>query len=489
MTASTPQLLSATSASRADTASKAKGRVLSSASRPLALHAALIFAGAFILTVSDDPVFTLRVVGALAFFVYVAIAVIEARRAPLLFSPLSFYFAWYSIGLGPATIHHANIVADGSPIYFGPRSIDAADLAAGYLLYLLGSFCLHLGLQLTRPVVAPGERAPVSGSGFVLLWVVGVVVRLFAERLGVLGALGGVLQWGALAALIAFVATERENKQRDHRYWLILVGGTLVLFVLHLRTGSKAFIMFSFLPAALLFVKDNKLRRWLPALAIAGITFYLTLVAPVVSASREASGNAGETTSDRIVRTYVQNEYSADTAVGDQVGAFLERIFEPTPAAFLYSETERTGLMWGETMQYLAYAFVPRLFWPDKPGVSRGGWFYAYIGAARSEAEAATSIAQTAVGELYWNFGYLGVVLGLGGLGAALGLLWRLATAFPHRDPVRILLYVSVTFNMLDMSEAGTAFVGVTFRAIILVPTIFLLDRVARQQARLGRAT
>lgn len=462
---------------------------LSSARRPLMLHLALLFVGAFVFWVLDDPVLMLRLVGAATFVIYVAIAAIEVRRAPLLLSPLSFYFAWYSVGLGPATIHHANLVADGTPIYFGPKAIYADDLAAGFLVYLLGSLFLHVGLQLTRPVVAPGEKGPVVGSGFFLLWAVGVVVRLFAERLGVLGALGGVLQWGALAATIAFVAKSTADGHRDLRFWSTILGATLVLFVLHVRTGSKAFIMFSFLPLALLFVRDLRLRRYVPFLLVGGLTFYLAVVAPVVSASRQEAAQAGETTTDRIVRAYVQGSpSSSDKTIEEQAEAFLERIFEPTPAAFLVAETERTGLMWGQTMDYLAYAFVPRLFWPDKPGVSRGGWFYAYIGAARSEAEATTSIAQTAVGELYWNFGFLGVIFGLGGLGAIYGLLWRLATAFPQRDPVRILLYVSVTFNMLDMSEAGTALVGVTFRAIILVPTIFLLDRVARHQAELTRS-
>jgi hypothetical protein len=37
---------------------------------------------------------------------------------------------------------------------------------------------------------------------------------------------------------------------------------------------------------------------------------------------------------------------------------------------------------------------------------------------------------------------------------------------------------------MIDMSEAGSTIVGITYRAVVLAPAILLLDRVARQGAR-----
>ena len=449
---------------------------------PLIPHALLLFIGFVTLWLAEEPATTLYVTGTAVCFIFPWIIFLEIRRAPLGLSPISFYFGWNLMALGPAAIHHANKLADGIPIRFSTKVIYPDELAAGYVLYLLGAFALHAGLQAARPLPKPGERSPPIGSGFLLLWTLGVVVRYAGPVIGGLGAFGGLFQWGSLAALTGYIIHQGADHRRAS-FWLLITFGTAVEFVVNIRTGSKAFLMFSFLPMGLLFIRERALRRWMPVLGIALAVLYLGVVAPVVGASRQSNTVTGEDAGDRIVRTYAQGDYGDGDGLGDQVTAFLERSFEPTPASFLYGEVERHGLRWGDTMDYLAYAFVPRLFWPDKPTVSRGGWFYYYIGAARSEAEATTSIAQTATGELYWNFGYPGVIFGVGALGALFGLLWRLATPFPEQDPIRLVMYVSLVFNMIDMSEAGSTLVNIAFRAIVLVPAMLLLDRAARKRA------
>ncbi len=460
---------------------------------PLLAHALLVALAFFTYWLTDDPSSTLYISGTLAFVTYIWLALDEARRAPLGLSPLSFYFAWYAVELGPAAIHYANKIADGESILFSVKIIYPDDFTAGYLIYLLGSFALHAGLRWTRPE-PPRDAAPPPEpalSGFAILWAVGMFVRFAGGLAGSFGVIVGILHWGSLAALSAFALTRGSGQERrPTSFWAMLALGTAVEFATNLRSGSKAYLMFSFLPLLWLFVRERSLRRWLPALGAAMAVLYLGVIAPVVMASRQGPTSDDETAGDRIVRTYAQGNYGSssdeDSGIGKQAGEALERIFEPTPVGFLYSEVERAGLRYGETMDYLAYAFIPRLFWEDKPGVSRGTWFNYYLGGARTEREAMgqTSIGQTATGELYWNFGVPGVVLGLGLIGALFGLLWRLATSHPERDPVRMLLYISVTFSMIDMSEAGTTLVGFTFRAVVLVPTLFLLDRVTRQQAR-----
>ncbi|MDI1448152.1 hypothetical protein [Polyangium sp. 6x1] len=451
---------------------------------PLIPHALLVFIGFVTLWLADAPATTLYVTGAAVAVIFPWIILLEIRRAPLGLSPISFYFGWNTIALGLAAIHHGNKLADGIPIRFSVQTIYPDELAAGYVMYLLGTFGLHAGLQFMRPLPRPGEGSPPVGTGFLALWSLGVFMRFIGPIIGAggFGAFSGLVQWGSLAALTGFVAHQGANYRRAS-FWILFTLGTAVEFVVNLRAGSKAFLMFSFLPAGLLFARQRPLRRWFPVLGIALSVFYLGVVAPVVSAARQSAEVAGENQSDRIVRTYTQGGYEDGDGIEEQATAFFERSFEPIPASFLYGEVERHGYRWGDTFDYLAYAFVPRLFWPDKPTVSRGGWFYYYIGAARSEAEATTSVAQTAAGELYWNFGFPGVLAGMGALGALFGFLWRLTTAFPEQDPIRLVLYIALVFNMIDMAEAGTTLVNVVFRALVLVPPIFLLDRTARKRA------
>jgi hypothetical protein len=455
---------------------------------PLMLHVPLVVLAVFSYWLTDDPAFTLYISGALTFITYLALAVLEARRAPLWLSPLLFYFLWYAIELGLAAIHYGSKISDGEIIRFSVKVIYPDDLAAGYLVFLTGSCALHAGMQWMRPLPERHEepRPEPAMSGFLILWVLGIFVRFFAHLAGGFGAIVGIVYWGSLAALCAFALTRGSGPRRTTSFWLILTAGTLIEFATQLRAGSKAYLMFSFLPALWLFSRERSLRRLLPAFGVGLALLYFTVIAPVVSASRLDAQSEGETPGDRIVRTYTQGSYDEGESLAEQAGAFFERGFEPTPVAFLYSEVERAGLRYGETMDYLAYAFIPRLFWEDKPGVSRGAWFNYYLGAVRTEREAmtSTSVGQTACGELYWNFGVAGVVLGLGFIGTILGMLWRLATPHPERDPVRLLLYISITFSMIDMSEAGSTIVGITYRAVVLAPAILLLDRVARQGAR-----
>jgi hypothetical protein len=125
-------------------------------------------------------------------------------------------------------------------------------------------------------------------------------------------------------------------------------------------------------------------------------------------------------------------------------------------------------------MAYTAYAFIPRVIWPDKPAVPRGAWFTAYIGFSPSEEEATTSTGMTATGELYWNFGIPGVLIGMFTIGCLLGGLWRMAGADPRHSLLRMLLYVLVMVNMTNMPEAITVFVSIAatflaFKAAFIV--------------------
>jgi hypothetical protein len=87
---------------------------------------------------------------------------------------------------------------------------------------------------------------------------------------------------------------------------------------------------------------------------------------------------------------------------------------------------EEDGFYRGATLEYLAYAFVPRFVWPDKPKIATGAWFALRIGQAwvLPDGRISNSVNMTIPGELYLNFGWPGVVGGCLIFGAMLGLLW-----------------------------------------------------------------
>lgn len=444
---------------------------------PVFLHGLLVVLAVSIHWISDDPALTLNTVGILICFFYAILAYLEARASPLVFSPLSYHFAWYANALGLSAVYMAGRAESRQPVLFSVAVLRPEDIASATVLYLVGSFALHAGVQLMRPSAEPAETSrqtvfpDISAAGLFLLWATGLFSRLFAPSLAFLGSVMGLLQIASISALSIYAL--KHSERRNLWFWVLLSGGTLVEVIVNTRAGSKAYLMYSFLPILWVFAVRRSLRKWLVPLGIGMIGIYLTVVAPVVNASRNLHWSEGANQGERIARVFFDEQrQSAD--VGAQAEALLSRQFEPAPVAFLYREVERTGLRYGETLDYLAYAFIPRFFWPEKPNVTRGAWFTLYLGQARNEREVSTSTGQMAVGELYWNFGLGGVVLGMTILGVFMGALWRLCGNTPENDGLLMVLYLSLCMSMVDVAEAGTLLVSLVYRASVVGSAIWI---------------
>jgi len=90
---------------------------------------------------------------------------------------------------------------------------------------------------------------------------------------------------------------------------------------------------------------------------------------------------------------------------------------------------DKEGFLRGSTLEYLGFAFVPRFLWPAKPKIAKGAWFAYRIGEAlvRPDGTYSNSINMTVPGELYLNFGWVGVVVGSYLFGVLLALFWSTA--------------------------------------------------------------
>ena len=88
---------------------------------------------------------------------------------------------------------------------------------------------------------------------------------------------------------------------------------------------------------------------------------------------------------------------------------------------------DEEGYLHGQTLAYLAYAFIPRFLWPEKPTIAKAAWFALHIGLAyvRPNGQISNAINMTIPGELYLNYGWEGVLVGLLFLGFFIAALWR----------------------------------------------------------------
>lgn len=90
---------------------------------------------------------------------------------------------------------------------------------------------------------------------------------------------------------------------------------------------------------------------------------------------------------------------------------------------------EEDGFLDGQTLEYMGFALVPRFLWPEKPTIAKGAWWAVRIGQAnvRPDGTITNSVNMTIPGELYLNFGWLGVAVGCLVFGMFIGILWQRA--------------------------------------------------------------
>ena len=90
------------------------------------------------------------------------------------------------------------------------------------------------------------------------------------------------------------------------------------------------------------------------------------------------------------------------------------------------------GFSNGKELLYLTYAWIPRVFWPEKPPISAGRSFAARASLAyvNEQGQANNSVDMTHAGELYLNFGYIGSIIGCFILGALVSLFWQASNFF-----------------------------------------------------------
>lgn len=133
------------------------------------------------------------------------------------------------------------------------------------------------------------------------------------------------------------------------------------------------------------------------------------------------------TTSEEVA-TY--NSYSDLSADKNARGGLLERSANIAQITNVVNLVEKKGLYLGNASAPLVAALVPRFLWPDKPQIQLGAWFALEIGAATISSltgRANNSINMTIPGELYLDFGWVGVVLGGILFGGLIGLFWNAA--------------------------------------------------------------
>jgi hypothetical protein len=199
--------------------------------------------------------------------------------------------------------------------------------------------------------------------------------------------------------------------------------------------------------------------RWLVLLAAVGVF----VVFPVVTAWRQVSTAAGTenpvTIASKLPGHYLDHDLvtggerrlGVSDLLTEPLAATSHRLYGYDSMALVVRYTpSQIPYRLGATLEGLWTGVVPRIVWPDKPNIGIGYWFASrYWGTPAGVLEVPQTV--THPGELYIDFGLIGVIVGM----ALLGLWYRFA------------------FAALRPSESGTAAVLYT----ILLLTVVSVDR------------
>jgi hypothetical protein len=306
----------------------------------------------------------------------------------------------------------------------------------GTVLPVLGFRMTQRGLGRRLGNLLPSIRGDVGGTTLLVVGTLASVVivasRVFSLLPASLGSITSLLSVGP--SMIAFALARYGNWAERRGLTVAAVAVAFLdaaraLFFSYVRI-EVALPIFAVVLGAVLGARSLRPLKsyvFLPVhLAVVLFVFYFGAFGAVRSGFDTVGG---------IARLTAVREFdSSQTNV--RIGTVFSRLTTFNQLSQVGRVVAEDGFHKGSTMSYLSYVFVPRFLWPDKPTVAKGSWFAYRIGQARilSDGRFSNAINMTVPGELYLNFGWIGVAIGCALVGALLGWLWN-ATEFWRLRP------------------------------------------------------
>jgi hypothetical protein len=374
----------------------------------------------------------------------------------------------------------AGVVLANLDVATNPRVLEASDgtLHLALLVALVG--LLVGGIAYISPVGAwLGSRIALPRSGLcerppLVLAVIVFAIGLVAEGVvladkhvalahELLAGRGSGLISAATALLLIGLALLARFAALAHDRWplYVLSGAVLVGVLLSIAGGFKEPAFISILTPVIIWSFTP--GRRVPARVVAALAIALLAIFVVVTLWRHASDRIGSAQPAQVVAALPGEAAHHDWVLGgprhfrpwnpltDTPVIVTHRLygFDSLVLAVRYTP-DPIPYQDGATLQNLAAGLVPRVLWPGKPTIGIGYWFaQSYWGTPAGVEQVPQSVTHPA--ELWIDFGWIGVIVGL----AILGIWYRFA------------------YSALRPIESGT---GALLYAIVLV-TVVPVDR------------
>jgi hypothetical protein len=311
-----------------------------------------------------------------------------------------------------------------------------AILVMGCLLWTIGTFAIyHWYVHIVTDTTNEAFRKGVQSRGTYV-----ISAYILAQMMQPLGVLLIAYAWRTyrsavlLALVVAAVVLQVALGFIIDQKGMAMMGGALVILTCVLLEGR------------------------IPKLWVAGAFAYVLFVYPIFVAARvEIHGTRG------IARTAIVENFgkvlelaiaskSRDLSGPNREMTFLERLSLRNSVEIFVTKTGRdVPFQRGYTLTPLLATFIPKIIWSDKPDVPTGQLFNKDFHVTDSDD---IFLSPSHLGELYWNFGFPGVLGGMAIIGAILGFTGARFNLAEGRTITRLFVTV-VTIKELIVGFEG----------------------------------
>ena len=183
----------------------------------------------------------------------------------------------------------------------------------------------------------------------------------------------------------------------------------------------------------------------------------------------------------------VFTEGGASEKNDENSSALLDRSANIAQLTNIVSLVKKNGYYEGRASAPLLAAIIPRALWPDKPLIQLGAWFALESGNAyKSETgRANNSINMTIPGELYLDFGWIGLIIGSLGIGALMSALWNSTKFYSSEYNLTGTLFGGYLFIMSISGFGGDLQIVITFLSTYI--SFFIIKKFAGRSAQTSK--
>ena len=312
-------------------------------------------------------------------------------------------------------------------------------LSIGVLSWAIGT----AGTYILDVYIVTDNSIEASNKGFEIMGPLGTTAFMLATMIQPIGILLIDYAWRLRRSrfLLALVIT-------------VVVVQVLLGFVINVK--STAMIGGILVILTFVLIEGRLPIPWLIAAVLYGILIYPIFVAARAEihgkgmiARASILGNLAH-----VVELAIAAE-NRDENRGEHNQSLLERT---SVRASVQMIVQRTGVdvkfQNGSTLTPLLATFVPRIVWSDKPTIATGRVVNKEFRVTEADFWD-TYISPSIPGELYWNFGWPGILIGMVAIGGALGSLGQRCNLAERRS-VTNLLVVAVTIKQVIVGMEGT---------------------------------